>query len=275
MENKVVIKGQKNFYLPHIFECGQCFRWQRRADASYVGVANKKALRVAQEGEQITFFCSPEEFYSVWQNYFDLQTDYGAVKRAICRDEVMERALSFGWGIRVLRQEFWEVLLSFLISQQSNIPKIKQVISRLCENWGDKILYEGETHYTFPDAKALSGVTEAEFAEIGAGYRAKYLKSAVSAAESGQIDAARLCRLPAKEAQAELLKLYGVGPKVADCVLLFGLYKTGAFPMDVWMKRVMAEHYAGGDGGLFGRYGGFAQQYLFYWRRSQGLPEQA
>lgn len=275
MENKVTIKGQKNFYLPHIFECGQCFRWQCQADGSYVGVANKKALRVAQEGEKITFFCSREDFDGIWKNYFDLQTDYSAIKSAICRDEVMEAALSFGWGIRVLRQDFWETLLSFLLSQQSNIPKIKQVISRLCETWGDKIFYEGKTYYTFPDAKALSGATEADFAEIGAGYRAKYLKSAVNAVENGEIDGSRLVSLPVSEARAELLKLYGVGPKVADCVLLFGLYKTGAFPMDVWMKRVMAENYADSSGGLFGRYGGFAQQYLFYWRRSEGQRKKA
>lgn len=266
-----IIKLEKDFSPEHTFDCGQCFRWNKESDGSYSGVAFKKAVNVKYEnGEIILNGASDAEVKSIWEDYFDIKRDYSAVKERIAVSDTVKEAIEFGSGIRILKQEFFETLLSFIISQQSSIPKIKSTIERLSEKYGEELWLSGKRYYAFPDAEALRDVTEEDYALIGTGYRAKYLRRAVLGVLSGEICEDNIRKLTTKEAREALLKIYGVGNKVADCILLFSLARFDSFPVDVWISRVIKEDLGGKSGEeLFGEYSGFAQQYLFYWKRSK------
>ena len=267
----------KDFIPMQTFECGQCFRWEKDTDGSYVGVAGKRAVRISAEGSKMTVSgCDENDYNAFWKKYLDAERDYESIKKHICINEVMENAVAFGGGIRILRQEFFETLISFIISQRSSIPRIKTCVNRLCEKYGDKIDFEGKTLYTFPTPERLGSLTEADFAALGVGYRAAYIVDAVKRVLSGETDEKFLLNADTKTARAELMKIRGVGDKVCDCVLLFSLGKYDLFPSDVWIKRVMEESFLSKDAKssgekLFGEYSGFAQQYLFYWRRNSKL----
>jgi N-glycosylase/DNA lyase len=250
-----------------IFECGQCFRWNRQPDGSYVGIAGDRAARIRREGEGYSITGGFDPF---WRRYFDLDRDYAAVRRAVSVDPYMRRAAEFGCGIRILRQDKWETLCSFIISQCNNIARIKSIISRLCEAYGDEIEFEGRVFHAFPSAEKIACLEPRDLHFLRAGYRAPYIISAARRIAGGY-DLDRLTDLTREEALESLRSFEGVGDKVASCVMLFSLGFLDAFPRDVWVNRVLTEHYSGSfDPSVFGGYAGIAQQYMFYYARSGG-----
>ena len=263
----------KDFVPEHTFLCGQCFRWEKEPDGSFIGIANGQVVRIKSDGED-TFIegITKEDYVSFWEKYLDVKRDYSEIKKAININETMDKSIKFGYGIRILRQEFFETLISFIISQRSSIPKIKSCVSKLCELYGEEIVFDGKSYYSFPTPKKLASATEEDLRAIGVGYRAPYILKAAEAVMCGEIDAESLEKSDTPVAREKLLSLYGVGDKVCDCVLLFSLGKYDLFPSDVWIKRVMAEKFSSLDAKKsgedeFGLYSGFAQQYLFYWRK--------
>lgn len=270
-ETMLRIKLENDFLPEHTFDCGQCFRWNRQSDGSYIGVAHKRAVRLTYENGSIVLQGASEKDRPLWEEYFDVARDYSAVKEKIGSSDIMKKAIQFGSGIRILRQDFFETLISFIISQQSSIPKIKRSIELLCSAYGEEIGLSGRRFWAFPSAEALQCVTEEDYRGLGVGYRAKYIEAAVHGVLSGEIDENALRSGDTQAARNALLKIYGVGNKVADCILLFSLARFDSFPVDVWIRRVIEEDLGGQDGKkLFGEYSGFAQQYLFYWKRSAG-----
>lgn len=263
----------KDFVPEHTFDCGQCFRWERQEDGSYIGVANNQAVRISATGDTVNIEgCSDDDYENFWCNYLDADRDYSQIKKEININTTMDKAISYGGGIRILRQDFFEALISFIISQRSSIPKIKSCVEKLCTLYGNKISFLGKSYYTFPTPETIASLTEEDIRTLGVGYRAPYILKAAQAVASGEIDAASLEKLDTASAREKLLTLYGVGDKVCDCVLLFSLGKYDLFPSDVWIKRVMAEEFSAKDAKVagesqFGAYSGFAQQYLFYWRK--------
>ena len=262
----------KDFVPRHTFDCGQCFRWERQPDESYIGIAGGRITRISASGEYVKIDCSEDDYNLFWKNYLDAERDYSEVKKAISTNSVMTSAVNFGHGIRILRQDFFETLISFIISQRSSIPKIKSCVEKLCRMCGDEILFENKTYYAFPSAEKVASLTKDALCQIGVGYRAPYILRAAAAVANGELDIGKLSLLSTEDARRELLKLYGVGDKVCDCVLLFSLAKYDLFPADVWIKRVMTEDFYMDDAkksgeALFGGYSGFAQQYLFYWKK--------
>ncbi len=259
----------EDFDLEKIFECGQCFRWNAQEDGSYIGVAKGKALRIRSEGESVFASASSEEFKTLWHDYFDLSRDYAAARKAVSLDDYTRSAAEYGKGIRILRQDRWEALCSFIISQCNNIPRIKKIIESLCSLFGEPIDFEGRTYYSFPSAEKLAALEPEALAPIRCGYRAPYIIDAARAVTSGALDLERLSSLKCAEAVRELKKINGIGDKVANCVVLFGLNIPDAFPLDVWMKKALKAHYPPDfDPACFGENAGLAQQYIFYYARS-------
>ncbi|MCL2079086.1 MAG: DNA-3-methyladenine glycosylase 2 family protein [Oscillospiraceae bacterium] len=268
-ENKIQISGILDFDLTKTFECGQCFRWNAESADIYVGVAFGRAVRIYKENNDIYITCSRTEFEDIWKGYFDLARDYAKIRKQLDVSDFMNKAIQYGDGIRLLRQEPWEALCSFIISQNNHIPRIKEIIRLLCTAFGDKIMFDGNTYYSFPCAKTLARLREDDLAPIKSGYRAKYLIAAAQAVSGGVLDFETLSGLSQNEARQVLLKLPGVGNKVADCVLLFGLHMIDAFPVDVWIKRALSKYFDPSfDFTVFSPYGGIAQQYLFYYARN-------
>jgi len=279
--NNLILENVKDFDLTQTFDCGQCFRWKKSGDA-YWGVAFGMPLKISQKGDEITLFdTTMEDWDTVWSKYFDMERDYGKIKSQIATDSVMKEAVEFGNGIRILNQEPFECLISFIISASNNIPRIKKIIDSLCTNFGDKMTYMGKDFYTFPTAEKLSTLSLDDIGVIKAGFRDKYILSAAKAVANAQIDLECLKSASFDYAKTELLKLSGVGNKVAECVLLFSLEKYGSFPVDVWIKRIMEHCYFDKEQDKetisafaeekFGEHCGFAQQYLFYWARENKI----
>lgn len=256
------------FHLEETFLCGQCFRWKKQEDGSFAGIAFGKYCRISEENDRgIIVFHDIEkaEFEALWVPYFDLDTDYDAIRTRLLKlDPVMEKAAEFAPGIRILRQDPWEALCSFIISQNNNIPRIQGIVDRLCENFGEPI----EGGYTFPSPERMAQLTVEDLVPLRSGFRAKYLCSAAQLVVNGTVDLQALYTLPLPEARAMLMQIHGVGPKVAECVLLYGFHRMECFPMDVWMKRAMAVLFPGKDSCIFGADAGVAQQYIFHYSRS-------
>ena len=229
----------------------------------------------SRDGENIVIECDDGDFDAFWREYLDLDRDYGKIKKAVSVNDVMCSAVEYGSGIRLLRQEFFETLISYIISQNNSIPNIKRVVERLCSAYGTGFDFGGETFYAFPKPEALAVLEPADFRALGAGFRDRYISGAARLVASGELSEAALCAMPTSEARKLLMEVKGVGNKVCDCVLLFSLGKYDLFPTDTWINKVMAERFgatsvktAKSEGErLFGPYSGFAQQYLFYWRR--------
>jgi N-glycosylase/DNA lyase len=267
--DEVAISGVADFDLGRIFECGQCFRWNAGDDGIYTGVALGRAARVRSENGRVYITGNTADFESIWKRYFDLDFDYETVRRALCIDIHMEQAARFGAGIRILRQDKWETLCSFIISQCNNIPRIKKIVEALCREFGDPVEFNGRVYRSFPPPERLSPLTEGELAPLRCGYRAPYIISAARAVAEGALDLDALADGGDGEARRALKALPGVGDKVANCVALFGLHKLDVFPVDTWMKKVIKERYNGDlDPAVFGGYAGIAQQYMFFHARS-------
>jgi len=277
----VVIEGVEHFDLTHTFMCGQCFRWYENEDKSFTGVAYGKAVTMALEGDTLTVYnTSVEDVESIWMQYLDLNRNYSEIKATYAKDKYVSGAMEFGYGIHILNQDIFECLISFIISTQNQIPRIKKIVASLSEMYGKPCRIGDLTLYAFPTADDLKNVTSSDLEPLKAGYRADYITDAVKKVLSGEIDLERVKEMPYDRAKKELMKIKGVGPKVADCVLLFSCGKSEAFPVDVWVQRTMRTLYMNEKATnrqieakareLFGKYAGFAQQYLFYYARENG-----
>mgnify|MGYP001860073568 FL=1 len=272
------------FELADIFECGQCFRWNKEENGSYTGVFHKNVLNVDKVGNEIIFkgICEGN-IEKICTDYFDLNRDYSKIKEELSKiDDNLKTSVEYGKGIRILNQDLWETIISFIISANNNIPRIKGIIERLAKAYGDKIEYEGKDYYTFPTPEQLRNVSIQEFRNLGLGFRDIRLYETTHMILDKEVDLNKLSKMPTKQAREELLRLSGVGPKVADCILLFSTLKRfDVFPIDVWVRRVMNELYIKNADETkvtkneiqrladekFGALQGLAQQYLFYWKR--------
>ena len=258
------------FDLAQTLDCGQAFRWRELPSEGCMslraGMAWGKVLRLGQQGEKVWLFCSKEDLETVWRSYFDMDADYGEKRRALSQmSPALKEAADFAPGIRILRQEPWEALCSFIISQNNHIPRIKGIIQRLCGLLGEPVA--GTEWYEFPTPEAVASCRLEDLAPLRAGFRAKYLLDAGRKVASGEVDLKKIQDSPVETGRKELQKIFGVGPKVAECALLYGFHKTECFPMDVWMKRAMATLLPGKAPQDFGEDGGLAQQYLFHYSR--------
>ena len=260
-----------DFDLEQIARSGQCFRFRELGEKRYAVVAGGKYIEVCQEGRLVRFDCPEETFESVWRGYFDLDADYGRYKRAVAkRDQYLQRAVAAGGGLRILRQELWETIVCFIISQQNNIGRITKCVENLCSLFGE-ICYNGsgQVYNAFPTAERLAACTLEELAPIRLGYRAKYILSAARQVVSGEVDLEAVRHMDYAHARTELMRLSGVGRKVAECICLFALHHIDAFPVDTHIRQMLDAHYP--KGFPLKRYKGFAgvmQQYAFYYELS-------
>ena len=257
--------GAARFALAETLDCGQAFRWRQREDGSWEGVAGGRYLRLERRGKDIFLWGAGEEDFPFWRRYFDLDRDYEALAALFRRNPPLRRAMDFCPGIRVLRQQPWETLCTFILSANNNIPRIRGIVERLCQGWGAPV--PGTDLCSFPGPEVLTPLDEGALAPLRAGWRAAYLLDAARRVAEGRLNLEALDRLPTAEAEERLLAVKGVGEKVARCVLLFGYGRAECIPMDVWMKRVMAELYPKGLPAYLRPYGGIAQQTLFHWYR--------
>ncbi len=258
----------KNVYpfdLAQTLDCGQSFRWKEETDGSFIGVVRGQVANVRYTDGSLFVTQSGEVDENLWKSYFDLELDYESIKADLSSmHDVLKEASTYAGGIRILNQEPFEALITFIISQNNNIGRIKGIVERLCENFGEEI---EEGFYAFPTAEKLSKLTPDDLAPIRAGFRHRYIIDAAKKIQSGEIDLEKLKTMEYMQAQKELMKITGVGVKVADCVLLYGLHRLESFPLDVWMKRAMEVLFDGMKGDEFGEYGGIAQQYIFHYSR--------
>lgn len=261
-----MIISSKDFDLSATFECGQCFRWERQANGSYIGVVGGYAAHVRQIGDEIHINSNASDEF--WAEYFDLSRDYGGIKKYLTEEKNLKKAIDNCGNIRILKQPHFECLISYIISQNNNIPRIKKIIGSLCENFGEEILFEGGRYYSFPEVNKILG---RNLDVIKSGFRQKYILDAAQKVATKQVDLDALASKSSDVAREELKSIYGVGDKVADCVLLFGYQKFDVFPKDVWIKRIMSALYSLCEKDIdafarekFSRYGGLAQQYLFF-----------
>ena len=268
---KKVLENVNSFEPSHIFECGQCFRWKDIGDGVYEGVAKGRIVKVYMEnGRPVIDGCTEEDFENIWRNYFDLDRDYGKIKAKLAAgDPVIAKAIEYGSGIRILKQDLWETIVSFIISQNNNIPRICGCVERLCSGFGEPVGEDsaGVLRCSVPTVEKLASLDPCDLADVRLGYRAPYLvKTAREVLERGMPDD-----------YESVLALTGVGPKVASCISLFGLGDISAFPIDVWVRRLMDQLYGIPENDTkamkafaeehFRDLGGIAQQYLFYYIR--------
>lgn len=265
-EKGIKIIGVSDLDLAQTLDCGQCFRWVEQGDGSFKGIAYGKSVSV-RLCDDILYIENADEadFENIWKDYFDLSLDYGKIREDLSLlHPVLTEAAGYASGIRILRQEPWEALCTFILSQNNNIKRIKGIVARLCESFGEKI---GENEYAFPSAERLSALTADDLAPLRAGFRNRYLLDAAQRVHSGDVMLEKCFTLPYEEARKELMKITGVGVKVADCTLLFGFHRVEAFPVDVWMKRAMEILFPDMKPEDFGEYAGIAQQYIFHYSR--------
>lgn len=280
--SRVIVENVKDFNPVHTFECGQCFRWIKQPDGSFTGVAKGRVVNVDfRDGAMQIDNTSLEDFKDIWFEYFDLGRDYSAIKEKLAEDPIMAEAVEFGYGIRLLKQDLWETLISFIISANNRIPMIMKVVAAISKMYGGELEYKGEKYYTFPGMDKLADSCVEELELCRAGFRCEYIVKSSRMVKEGTVDLAGLSSMTTDEARSELVKLAGVGNKVADCTLLYSGTKYDVFPTDVWVKRVMEELYFKRPASLkeiqefakakFGGNAGIAQQYLFYYAREKGI----
>ena len=283
-EQKYILKNQESFCLKHIFDCGQCLRWNEEDDESYTGVIKEGVINLKKKDENIIFNgMLSSDIKEIVFNYFDLKRNYEEIKNKLSKiDENVNLSIKYGEGIRILNQDLWETIISFIISANNNIPRIKGIIERLSEKYGKEVIWNEKKYYLFPRPEELKNVTVQDFRDLGTGFRDIRLFETTNKILTKEVDLQSLYNLDTKDARDELLTLSGVGPKVADCILLFSdLKRFDVFPIDVWVRRVMNELYIKNPDETkvnkkeiakiakekFGDLEGLAQQYLFYWKR--------
>lgn len=280
-----ILRHPKSFNLEHIFECGQCFRWNKQEDGSYTGIFKENVLNVKQEENDFLFkgICNGN-IKEIIEEYFDLNRNYEEMKNELSKiDESMATSIKYGEGIRILNQDLWETIISFIISANNNIPRIKGIIERLSAKYGNETVFEEKSYYTFPTPEQLKDVTVEDYRKLGLGFRDIRLYETVHMVLDSKFDLENIHKeSDTLKIREQLLTLSGVGPKVADCILLFStLKRLEVFPIDVWVRRVMNELYIKNSdenkvnkkeieriaNEKFGNLAGIAQQYLFYWKR--------
>ena len=271
----MIISVKDDFDLDKIADSGQCFRWNKTGSRSYRIIAGEVCLNITSlEGDLYDLDCTETVFDHFWKDYFDLREDYQNIRKRIdpARDPFLRQAMDHEKGIRILRQDPWEMLITFIISQNKNIPAIRRSVELLAESCGRKLMDSaGQEYYGFPDPKAAAALSEKDLLACRLGYRCKYVHAAAEAVLSGTINLASLENADEKTTISALTGLFGVGVKVANCVSLFGLHHTDAFPVDVWMKRILAEQYPKGyPFEKYSPYNGIYQQYMFAWYRHRG-----
>ena len=283
MEQKYIIKNCKSFKAKDIFECGQCFRWNEEPYGSYTGIFGHNVLNVKEEKDiVITGICNGD-IEEICKYYFDLDRNYEEIKKTLSLvDDNMKESIKYGEGIRILNQDLWEMIISFIISANNNIPRIKGIIERMSAKYGQEIKFRGKSYYTFPTIDELSQASVKDLKDLGLGFRDRYVYETTKKIKEGKINLENLKQEPTNEVRKQLLTLTGVGPKVADCIMLFSTLKRfDVFPVDVWVRRVMNDLYIHNEDETkvnkkqiqeiardkFGALEGIAQQYLFYWKR--------
>lgn len=302
LDNKVVINNVKDFNIKQICECGQCFRWKKEKENCYIGIAFGKVIEVFQEGQCITIYNTNEEdFKNIWFKYFDLGRDYSKIKEVLSENEILKTAVEYGYGIRILKQDPFELVISYIISARNSIPVISKTINTICEAYGQKLEYKGNVYYAFPTAEELSKATLEEIKNLGGSFRSKYIVDTTNKiyrcnlAKEGKLneskeiidellekyDLEKIKNMSDDDCHKALQEFMGIGAKVSDCIMLFSMEKYSAFPVDVWVKRAMIHFYGANDASLnkirifarerFGEFSGFAQQYLFYYAREKGI----
>lgn len=266
-KNSIIYKNVDTLDIALTLDCGQSFRWSENEDGSWHGVAFGRAVNIAQDGHTITVSGDIRDGdEQLWADYFDLGRDYGTICEKLKTDGWLNKAITAYSGIRILKQDEWEALCSFIISQNNNIPRIKGIVERLCTTFGDDL---GNGDFSFPSAEKLSLLSPDDLAPLRAGFRNKYIIDAAQKVASGEVNLIKMRSCDMDEARAELIKIKGVGVKVAECTLLYGCGRVEAFPVDVWVRRIMAELYPDGLPECTDGVEGIAQQYLFHWRRNQ------
>lgn len=260
----VILEHISDLDLSETLSCGQSFRWRALPDGGFEGIVRGRIATARMEGDRLILDGAEKADRAMWHDYFDLGLDYGKVKRGLSAiHPILAEAAAYAPGIRILNQEPFEALITFIISQNNNIKRIAGIVDRLCESFGE----ERGAYHAFPTAQKLASLSPDDLAPIRAGFRHRYIIDAAQKVADGTVDLESLRTLPYEEAQAELMKITGVGVKVADCVLLYGLHRLDGFPLDVWMKRAMATLFPDLAPADFGQYAGIAQQYIFHYSR--------
>lgn len=283
-EEKYILKNIESFEPKQIFECGQCFRWNEEKNGSYTGIVKRNVLNVKKEEDRIIIKSIGEEnLEKLCTDYFDLETDYEKIKEELSHiDQYLEKSIKFGGGIRILHQDIWETIISFIISANNNIPRIKGIIEKISKKYGNKICYHNKEYYTFPTPEELSKASIKDLRGLGLGFRDKrvFETTKIILHHANQFKELEN-QEDINQIREELLKLPGVGPKVADCIMLFSMNKKQVFPIDVWIRRVMNQLYIKQENESkvnkkqieelanhqYKNLAGIAQQYLFYWIR--------
>ncbi|HAE43132.1 MAG TPA: 8-oxoguanine DNA glycosylase [Clostridiales bacterium] len=281
-EDSVIITGIPDFIPKHVFECGQCFRWDIQPDGSYTGVAHKRVINVKRYNDSLVLSnTSRKDFEGIWFKYFDLGREYSKIRKALIADRRMKEAVQYGRGLRILNQDEWECLVSFIISANKSILQIKRIIEDISFRYGEYITsYRGKDYFSFPDSDRIAELDIGEIRSCKVGYRDKYIHGSARHISANKEWLYTLKDKPYEVAHRELKTLDGVGEKVSNCVMLFSMAQFNSFPVDVWMHRVMKEIFSlsGNNNEIklfaeqkFGRYSGFAQQYLFYYAKENNV----
>ncbi len=268
-KQKIEVQNGPDFNIQDILECGQVFRY-KVVDSGYEVYALSHKASISCQKDTTIILCDDEKFF---EKYFDFSTEYDRIKTELKGEELLDKAITEGTGIRILRQDPLETIISFIISANNNIPRIKKILEKICENYGSKKV----GYYAFPTLQQLKEIPQEFFSKIGCGYRAPYLFKTIQMLNK-DFPLQQLYDMNTADAKKELIKLYGVGGKVADCIMLYGYHKTNVFPCDTWIKKVYVEHFGGNEKlsaekiseyfvSLYGNNAGFAQQYLYYYKR--------
>jgi len=261
----IKLEDIKDFDLKATFLSGQCFRWREINLNKFIGIVKNNIVTITMEGTDLYIDgITDKEFKDFYKHYFDFDRDYDIIKSELSLDNVMREAITFSPNIKVLNQDFWETLCSYVISQNNNIPRIMSIIDKLCREFGTKL---GNEHYSFPSARVLSKLTLQEIDVIKSGFRGKYILDAANKVNDGIIDISAIQPMSLDESRTYLMQIKGVGPKVAECTLLYGAGKLDAFPIDVWMKRAISHLYPNGIPEIVTKNAGIAQLYIFNYSR--------
>ena len=257
-----------DYDLAATLDCGQCFSFSENPDGSWSGVALDRHITIRQDGDLILYEgCDEEDFEQRFAHFFGMDDDYSGIKDLLSRDPTLKKAIQYSPGIRIMHQPLWETTLSFIVSQNNNIPRIKGILAKMRSKWGEHM----DGYDLFPSADSLAGLSEEDLADLRCGYRAPYILDCAARFSEGSVDQNIIMNGTLDDAREELRKIKGIGPKVADCTLLFGAYRLEAFPVDVWMKKCLSAMYPDGIPDFVRPYAGIAQQYLFHYSRTSGI----